>query len=787
MFQEFAVELKHAWRGLLGRRAASVGAVLVLTLGVGLTSAIFAIADPFLLRPLPYADPENLAFIRIERKSRDVTGPPPTLAAWAARTDLFQGVAAFGQTSKILTTGAEGARSFREWAVSPEFLPLLYGASRRVALAPPGTSMPLLVTESMARAFTTDGNSPIGTPLRSEIGEPLEIAGILPARFLFPQRTSQLDAISIQDFPGLYWRNVDRWSVPVTVLARLQRGLTPDRLSSALAADPANVDIRITEVRDLREHMTGSERPLAAGALAAGLLIALVCVANVMNLQVARGVYRAPEFATRQALGAPRAALIRLVGWELAVLGVFTVGTSLLLAQLVLLGVTRLTPESYVALGDVRVTGRVIVFASVLSIAMAALCAPVAWFSVRRAMVSVGLRAQQDAPGSIRMWRFALVAGQAAIATGLVTGAVLLFQSYVNLWSQDTGYSSHARLLTVAYPRGRTQADLARSTPATVEALRRVPGVSQVAAGIQVGRLVDGYGIAGVFTVSANGRSSNVAPSLASPGFFGAVGTRLLIGRDFTEGDRYGEVVVLNQASARRLWPGAPLDQVVGQPVKIDGQIARVIGVVQDAFDQALDTAPASRAYSPIRWDRVAAQKIGYAIRATGTTLTLSDLAIRRAVAGVDPDAVVESFDSPTDRLAATVKDRTFATLVLAIFSAACLGVTAAGICAVVAFVAARRTREIAIRMALGAEPRHVRGLVVNATLLAMTTGVVIGAVGSRWIAGVLSSQLYGVSAGDPRALLAAVALLIALSALAVLWPVRRAVRLEPTTALRTE
>ena len=786
MLQQVAAELKHAWRGLAARPAASVGAVMVLTLGVGLTSAIFAITDPFLLRPLPYADPENLAFIRIERKSRDVTGPPPTLAAWAARTDLFQGVAAVGQTSRIRTSGADGARSFRTWAVSPEFLPLLYGASRHVAPAPKGSATLLLVAESMARTLATDDNPAVGRSLRSESGEPFEIAGTLPARFLFPQRTSQLDAISIQEFPGLYWRNGDRWSVPVTVLARLQPGITLDRVRSGLAVDPANVDIVISQVHDLRERMTAGERPLAAGALAAGLLIALVCVANVMNLQVARGVYRAPEFATRQALGAPRAALMRLVGWELALVGLFTVAASLFLAQLVLLGVTRLIPESYVALGDVGLTGRVVFFASVLSLGMAALCAPAAWFSVRRAMAGVTLRAQQDAPGSVRVWRFALVAAQAAIATGLLAGAALLFQSYVNLWSQDTGYSSNARLLTVEYPRERTQADLAQSTPATVEALRRVPGVTRVATGLQVGRLVDGYGIAGVSAVSANGRHAGVVPSLVSPGFFDAVGTRLVVGREFTDADRYGDVAVLNQITAQRLWPGAPLDQAVGESITIDGHSPRVLGVVQDAFDQALDTAPRVRVYVPIRWDRVAARKVSYVIRATDTR-ALSDVAIRRAVAGVDPEAIVESFDSPTDRLAETVKERTFATLILAIFSIACLGVTAAGIFAVVAFVAARRTREIAIRMALGAEPRHVLRLVVNATLLATAAGVAIGALVSRWIAGVLSSQLYGVSTGDPRAALAAVALLLVISALAVLWPVRQALRLKPTIALRTE
>jgi putative ABC transport system permease protein len=534
--------------------------------------------------------------------------------------------------------------------------------------------------------------------------------------------------------------------------------------------------------------MTAGERPLAVGALAAGLLIALVCVANVMNVQITRGVYRGPEFATRQALGAPRTALMRLIGWELTLVGVFTIAASLFLSQLVLLGVTQLIPESYVALGDVRVTGRVVAFASVLSFVLTALCAPASWFSVRRAMASVTLRAHQDAPGAVRVWRFALAAGQAAVATGLLTGAALLVQSYLNLWSQDTGYSSNARLLTVAYSRGRTQADLAQSTPATVEALRRVPGVTRVATGLQVGRLVDGYGIAGVSAVSANSRSASVVPSLVSPGFFDAVGTRLLMGREFTEADRYGDVAVLNQITAQRLWPGAPLDQVVGQSVTIDGQVPRVVGVVQDAFDQALDTAPRVRVYVPIRWDRVAAQKVSYVIRSTETNLrALSEVAIRRAVVGIDADAIVESFDSPTDRLAQTVKDRTFATLVLAIFSIACVGVTAAGIWAVVAFVAARRTREIAIRMALGAEPRHVRRLVVRAALLATTTGVVIGAIASRWMAAVLTSQLYGVSAGDPRALLAAVAILLVLSALAVLLPVRRAQRLEPTTALRSE
>jgi putative ABC transport system permease protein len=779
------LELKHAWRGLAGRAAASVGSVLVLTVGVGLTSAIFAITDPFLLKPLPYADPERLAVIRIELKSRDATRPPPTIEAWSARTDLFQGVALFGSTTRLRTIGDDGARSFRAWAVSPEFLPLLYGSSRHVGEAPTGAAGRLLVSESMARAYATDGRPSIGAFLRSDSGEAFEIAGMLPARFLFPQRTSEVDALSIQEFPGLYWRSGDRWSV-VSVLARLQPGITGDRLERTLSADPVNVDLNVTAVDDLRRLMTGNERPLAAGALAAGLLIALACVANLMNLQLARGVYRAQEFTTRQALGAPRTALMRLVGWELALIGLITIGAALFVAQLVLLGVARLIPESYVALGNVGVSGRVVVFASLLTIVMIGLCAPVSWFSVRRSMASVGLRARREVPASIRTWRFVLVAGQSAIATGLLTGAMLLFQSYFNLWAQETGYSSEARLLTVAYPRGRTQADLAQSTPATVEALRRVPGVARVATGLQVGRLVDDYGIAGVSAVSAGGRRAAVVPSLVSPGFFETVGTRLLIGREFTDVDRYGEVAVLNQTAAQRLWPGALLDQAIGTSIAIDGHSPRVVGVVQDAFDQALDTVPRVRVYVPIRWDRVAAQKVSYVIRATDTR-ALAEVAIRRAVADVDPEAIVERFNSPTDRLAETVKDRTFATVVLAIFSAACLCVTAAGIVAVVAFVAARRAREIAIRTALGAQPRHVARLVINATVVATLTGGGAGALASRWIERVLSTQLYGVSAGDLRAVLVAVVFLFILSALAVRGPVKRAIRLQTTIALRSD
>jgi ABC-type antimicrobial peptide transport system permease subunit len=363
--------------------------------------------------------------------------------------------------------------------------------------------------------------------------------------------------------------------------------------------------------------LSATFRPLALGALAAGLLIAMACLANVMNLLVAHGVYRSQDFATRRALGASDVDLIRLIGLEMAAIGLVTAGAGLLAARFGLTAIAQIMPAEYGALGQPAMTSRVALF----------------------------------------------------------TGTLTL--------------------------------------------------------------------------------------------------------------DRGWDAVVVNRSFAQRAWPDLSVHEVVGQPITRNGQPGRVVGIVGDMYTRALDVPPGPRLYQPIDAP-TGPRRLSFAVRLVEGA-SVPETAIRRAVTAVDADAVVEQVDSAYGRLADSVRDRTFAALVLGLFAIAGVGVTAAGIFAVVAFVAARRTREIAIRVALGARSADVQRLVVRDAVLATAAGGAVGLTASRWLGRAIESQLYGVTAEGWTTPLLAIAVLVGVTALAAWWPAKRALAVPPTAALRVE
>jgi hypothetical protein len=382
-------------------------------------------------------------------------------------------------------------------------------------------------------------------------------------------------------------------------------------------------------------------------------------------------------------------------------------------------------------------------------------------------------------------WRFLLTAGQTMVAVVLLVGATMLVRSYANLWLQHTGYSPDARLVDVSYPSSRGQAQFVDTMAATMDALRRVPGIASVAAGVGVGPLLDRFGGGGGPTIRAGALGALMAPAQISADYFQVVGTPMLAGRSIGALDRGWDAVVVNRSFAQRAWPDLSVHEVVGQPITRNGQPGRVVGIVGDMYTRALDVPPGPRLYQPIDAP-TGPRRLSFAVRLVEGA-SVPETAIRRAVTAVDADAVVEQVDSAYGRLADSVRDRTFAALVLGLFAIAGVGVTAAGIFAVVAFVAARRTREIAIRVALGARSADVQRLVVRDAVLATAAGGAVGLTASRWLGRAIESQLYGVTAEDWTTPLLAIAVLVGVTALAAWWPAKRALAVPPTAALRVE
>ncbi|MGA2260314.1 MAG: FtsX-like permease family protein [Acidobacteriota bacterium] len=366
----------------------------------------------------------------------------------------------------------------------------------------------------------------------------------------------------------------------------------------------------------------------------------------------------------------------------------------------------------------------------------------------------------------------------------LLVGGTQLVRSYVNLWSQDTGFSGNVGLVSVSYPRGELAPRLAEEINATVEQLKRIRGVTN--AGAMAAPLLDNNSVMGGPAIRVAGRTFLLNPSQVTFGFFEAVGARLRAGRLLGPNDHGWNAVVVNEAMVQWLWPTAPVESAIGQVGEADsGSIMQIVGVVQDNYDRSLDRKPGPRLYQPIE-EPSAFLPVNYLLRLRERS-TGFGAAARHAIAVVNADAVVTEAGLLADRLAGTVKARSFAALILSLFTVAGLGITASGLFGIVAFVVARRTREIAIRKAVGAQSHHILWVVVRETVTAAALGSAGRCLVGRWLSKFLQSQLYGITPGDAGSLVGAALVMILVVAIASWIPAKRALRLSTTEALRVE
>jgi len=385
-----------------------------------------------------------------------------------------------------------------------------------------------------------------------------------------------------------------------------------------------------------------------------------------------------------------------------------------------------------------------------------------------------------------------MIAAQATVAMVLAIGATFLIRSHANLWSQDTGYAADARIVAVSYPRTISPGRLAEDALACMESLRRIPGVSDVAAAIGVGTLLDDFAVFGGDRIRTHDGSFFLMPtSKVTSNYFDVVGTPFIAGRAFAADDRLWSGVVVTDVFARRLWPDRTATEVVGESVVVMDaslaidHVAPIVGVVAGVRDRALDRPPVARLYRPLDIGTSIPRRMNYAIRSTSSVVPIGE--ITRVVSTVTPGAYVERVDAVGTLLSETVKDRTFVTLVATLFGVASVGVTCGGVLAVVSFAAARRTREMAIRAALGARPNAIRYLILGPSLGAAFVGAAIGWVIARLSTAAIEAYLYGVGADSLSVPIVAGLTLMVLTGAAAWWPTRRVIRAQPSAVLRID
>jgi putative ABC transport system permease protein len=822
-------DIRYALRSLARSPGFTIAAVATLALGIGATTAVFSVVDGVLLRPAPFVDMSRLAMVwETDRKSGTTHEPAsvPDYQDFQRRSTRFAGLAAFASLETNLTPAHGEPARLAGLAVSHELLPLLgvRPLLGRVFIAeedaPGGGARVALISEDLwQRAFQGDP-AVVGRTLRLN-DVPTTIVGVMPAAAGF----GTLQILRAADYGrGFADRGgsvrVDVWEPlqadpaslprdthPIFVLGRLRSDAAIGQAQqemSAIATDlertyPVN-DARGVSLESLSHVVFGPVRPALLLLLTAVGLVLLVACANVANLLLARGAVRAREIAVRRALGADARRLAAQFLVESLLLTTLGAGAGVILAVQGVSWLTALAPVNIprvTAVGiDVRVLGVTLVVSALVALGFGLLPT----LQARGRDLSSSLHGEASRGGSAsrdqRRLRASFVVAELALAVMLMVGAGLLIRSLWRLQDVDPGFRT-AGILKAEYqlPASRYPGDFSVWPRWTAvqhfndELRQRVaalPGVEAVA-------IAANHPLNGGFTssIAVVGREAEAAdwpePSIriVSAGYFETLGVPLVSGRplEASDGADAPPVLAINEAARRRFFTG--LDPL-GQRIRLWGADRRVVGVVGNEHFHGLAAATPPAVYLPFGQAQVVGGGHSLLVRLQGNPGTIVP-ALRRVVHGLDPELPLFGVEPLTATLAHTMDQQRFTMLILLVFAGVALALAAIGVHGVLSYTVAQRTREIGIRMALGANPRGIRALVVGEGTILAGAGLALGLLGALAVSRLLTGLLYGVGAQDP-ATLAGVALLLGLVAVVASdTAARRAARVDPMEALRTE
>ena len=802
-------DIRYGLRALRRNLAFALVAIGTLAIGIGAGTAVFTIARAVLLRPLPYANPDQLVRVfetnPLKNWARNIAAPA-NYADWKKQNTVFTDIAAYEQfnsngsgASDVFLTGYGEPRGLKALGVTGNLFQVLgtpplmgrtftddetFEGKARVAVLSWGTWQSVFGGDPgiIGRTVTLSGRS-------------YDIVGVMPREFFFPGRDVQL-WLPVAYQPAVF-TNARRphW---LGVVARRRGDVTIERAQQQMDEIARTLERQYpdtnTQMGVRLESFHGSlafePRPallMLSGAV--GLLFLIVC-ANVANLQLGRGSARMRELAIRTALGAGRRRLVRQLFTESLMLSIAGGIAGVAIAVLARAAVIRFAAASLPVFADLRFDRVVVLFAIALSLA-----APILFGVVPALRASRSHRLNERADGGSReaqTIRALLIGAEVALSVVLVVGAVLLLRSLMRLQSVDPGFDQHgvvAFTLTLPNARYPTAADRRRAIEEIDRRLAAQPGVQ--AAGAVSTLALRGFTWTGDATIDGRAPTDyerELRHKSVTPGYFAAMGIRLLAGRLLDERDTQDQppVTVVNLALARKYFSGA--DAVgkritYGRPQDKAPWIT-IVGVVADEQQDALEKAAQPQVYSPIRQQMQ--NPMTFVIRSTLDPA--SAIAAGRAeVQSVDRDLALTSVTTLEQLVSDAMGDHRFRTTLLSAFAGVALFLAALGIYGVLAYAVAQRTRELGIRLALGAKRQELFAMVVRQGMRPVIAGGMLGIAGALASSAVVKSLLYGVAAVDPATYAVAVAILIAVAMIACAMPARRAMRVDPMVALRDE
>ena len=816
MLESTAQDIRFGWRSMLRARAFTITALLALALGIGGTSAIFSVVDAVLLAPLPLGEPDRIVAI-LHRTNAPVA--PANFLDWKRQSTAFERMGAAEYWTPNVTGGSapekiQALRLTADAMVIAGIRPALGRLFLDGEDEPGREYEAVLAWGFWQRRFGGD-RTILGHSIHLD-GHPYTIVGVMPPRFDYP--LFWVHGVELWAPLALGTRAASREGQSLRVLARLAPGVGLTRARAEIARITGALEgvypgtNRDVHVHPLKELVVGDVRPALLVLLGAVGFVLLLACANVAHMLLARAAAREHEMTIRGALGAGRPRLVRQLLTESLLLGGAGGALGMALAALGVRALVALGGGGLPRAAEIGLDARVVAFTIVTSVATGLLFGLVPATRGSRADFAASLRAgARGAGGGARhRWlRDALVASELALALILLTGAGLAIRTFMALRNVDPGFESRGVVTMTVSFTGAAEAQPGRRV-AFMEALlgriRSLPGVEGASAINHVPVVGDVWGM----PLYIEGRSlpkpgdTPVATyRVVLPGYFDAMGIPVRRGRDIAETDRLGapRVVVVNEFLARRYWPG---QDPIGKRITLDRPDSNpswmtVIGVVKNTIRSDWAAPPAEEIYVP--W-----LQEGQYLTGMGAHVGYMSLVVRAACAPTspcDPTPLVPavrnavwSFDRnlpvaeiwTMSQVEATANARPRFTLVLlAVFAGMALALATVGVYGVMSYAVSHRTHEIGVRLALGAAPRTIVGLVVRDGLRVAIAGAAAGLVGASFLTRSMASFLYAVQPSDPTTFVAVTLVLVGAGGLATYLPARQAARTDPLRALRAD
>ena len=806
-------DLKFALRQLLKNPGFTAVAVLTLGLGIGANTAIFSVINGVLLRPLPYRDPDRLVTVcqsSIKRGFSQVLVTPATLRDWREQNLVFEELGGQIYESVNLTGIERPEHVHAAWTTANYFsvfgVPPLMGRTFIPEDNPPGHRVVVLSHGLWVRSFGGDRRV-IGKSITLN-GLNYVVVGVMPPDFRIYQPAAVFGLPTGDVQPQLWVPHpgsmTERTNHFFLAFARLKAGVTAAQAQSELCTISERLSQEWPSQKDwgasvqpLNEQIVGGSRPALRLLLGAVGFVLLIACANVANLSLARSVVRRKEFAVRSALGAARSRLVHQLLVESTTLAVLGGGLGVLLARWGLAGLMALQPASLPRLDEIRLDGSVLNFTLLVSLLAGLMFGLAPAIHASKPDLNEALKegGHGCAEGRHRQRvRAILVVAEVALAMMLLAGAGLMINSFVRFSRINPGFEPE-QLVTFdfslsggAYAEDSQRISLVRQLRDRVQAK---PGIGSVATvyglpfgtmlNAVVGAIIDGR------PESESRARARAALRVVSSDYFRTMGVPLLAGRAFSdELDTLNSppALIINETFARKYFPG---EDPVGRRIQLftlSSNWHEIVGVIKDVKLTGLDAPATPEVYQSDLQSGV--WMFSLVVRSTLPLREIEKM-VRAEAAALDKELPTFNVRTMEQAISTSVAPRRFIMMLIGLFAALALMLTAVGIYGVVSFSVSQQTREIGIRIALGAPRRTVLGHVLRQGTVVALVGIAIGLAGSFGLTRLIANQLFGVSDTDPTTFVMVATLLMLVTLTACYLPARRATKVDPMAALRHE